>query len=91
MPSGSKMRRVCKDARHKNLAVLAETLRQNRFFPAKLSGAPENAGENHDISFEAPFTLSIAGRIDMLFFRCFCLYLWLLIVPVNVISCQVTL
>jgi len=33
------MRRVCKDARRKNLAVLAETLRQNRFFPAKLSSS----------------------------------------------------
>jgi len=35
--------------------------------------ALENVGENHDISFEAPFTLSLASHIDMLFFRCFCL------------------
>jgi len=41
------------------------------FFPAKLlssnvktvalTRAPENVGENHDISFEAPFTLRLAG------------------------------
>jgi len=36
-----------------------------------LTRAPENVGENHDIRFEAPFTLSLAGHIDMLFFRCF--------------------
>jgi len=35
--------------------------------------APENVGENHDISFEAPFALRLVGHIDMLFFRCFCL------------------
>jgi len=34
---------------------------------------PENVGENQDKSFKAPFTLSLAGHIDMLFFRCFCL------------------
>jgi len=57
-----------------------------------LTRAPENVGENHDIIFEAPFTLSLAGHIDMLFFRCFCLYLWfLLIVRVKVVSCRVTL
>ena len=38
-----------------------------------LTRAPENIGGNHDISFEAPFTLRLAGHIDMLFFRCFCL------------------
>ena len=32
-----------------------------------LSRDPENVGENHDISFEAPFTLSLASHIDMLF------------------------
>jgi len=36
-----------------------------------LTRAPENVGENHDISFEAPFTLGLAGHIDMLFFWCF--------------------
>jgi len=25
--------------------------------------APENEGENHDISFEAPFTLSVADTL----------------------------
>jgi len=38
-----------------------------------LTRAPENVGDNHDISFEAHLTLSVAGHIDMLFFRCFCL------------------
>jgi len=38
-----------------------------------LTTAPENVGGNHDISFEALFTLSVAGHIDILFFRCFCL------------------
>jgi len=51
MASGAKMRKVCKEAKRKNLPVL-----------------------------------------DMLFFRCFCLYLWfLLIVRVNVVSCRVIL
>jgi len=36
-----------------------------------LTRAPENVGGNHDISFEALFTLSVAGHIDMLFFRLF--------------------
>jgi len=36
-----------------------------------LTRAPENAGENHAKSFEAPLTLSLAGHIDMKFFRCF--------------------
>jgi len=53
------------------------------FFPANLSSsnvkavvltrAPETVGGNHDLSFKALFTLSMAGHIDMLFFRCFCL------------------
>jgi len=78
------MRKVCKEAKRKNLAVFAKTSRLKRFFfSAKLSSsnvkavvltrAPENVGGNHDISFEALFTLSVAGHIDMLFFRCFCL------------------
>jgi len=57
-------------------AVLAKTPRLKRFFfLAKLSSssvkavvltrAPENVGEHHDISFEAPFTLSLTGHIDM--------------------------
>jgi len=58
------------------MAVLAETPRET-FFPAKLlssnvktvalTRAPENVGENHDISFKAPFKLRLAGHIDMLF------------------------
>jgi len=36
-----------------------------------LTRAPKNVGENHDIRFEAPFTLRLAGHIDMLFFQCF--------------------
>jgi len=51
-----------------------------------------DAGETHDISFEAPFTLRLAGHIDMLFFRCSVCNLWFLfIVRVNVVSCRVTL
>jgi len=73
-----------KEKKRQNLVVLAETPRLKRFFfSAKLSSsnvktvafprAPENVGENYDRSFEAPFTLRLAGHIDMLFFRCFCL------------------
>jgi len=51
-----------------------------------------DVGETHDISFEAPFTLRLAGHIDMLFFQCFVCNLWFLfIVRVNVVSCRVTL
>jgi len=52
-----------------------------RIFPTKLlssnvktvalTRASENAGENHDVSFEAPFTLRLAGHIDMSLFWCF--------------------
>jgi len=35
MPSGAKMREVCKEAKRKNLAVLAKTSRLNRFFFSK--------------------------------------------------------
>jgi len=38
-----------------------------------LNRAPKNVGENHDVSFEAPFTLNLADHIDMLFVPCFCL------------------
>jgi len=31
-PSGAKMRKVCKEAKRKNLGVLAKTSRLNRFF-----------------------------------------------------------
>jgi len=83
MPSADKNARISKEKKRKNLAVLAETPRLKRFFPAKLLSsnfqtvalirAPENVAETHDISFEAPCTLRLAGYIDMLFFRCFCL------------------
>jgi len=35
MPSGAKMRKVCKEAKRKNLAVLVKTLRLNFFFFSK--------------------------------------------------------
>jgi len=50
-----------------------------------------DVGETHDVSFEAPFTLRLAGYIDMLFFRCFVCNLWFLFVRVNVVSCGATL
>jgi len=57
-----------------------------------LTIGPENVGENHDISFEAPFALKLAGQIDVIFPVLFVCNLWfLLIVRVNVISCRVTL
>jgi len=53
--------------------VLAKTPRQklaklssNNLKAMALTRAPENEGENQD-------TLSLAGHIDMFFFRCFCL------------------
>ena len=50
-----------------------------------------DVGETHDISVEAPFTLRLAGHIDMLFFQCIVCNLWFqFIVWVNVISCRVT-
>jgi len=80
MPSTTKNGEVSKEKKRKNLAVLANTPRLKSFFPAKLlnsnvktvalTRAPENAGETQDICFEAPFTLRMAGHIDMLFFRC---------------------
>jgi len=83
MPSADENVKVSAERKRKNLAVLAEMPRLKRFFPAKLLSSnvqtvaltrpPENVAETHDISFEAPFTLRVAGHIDMLFFRCFCL------------------
>ena len=57
------MRKVCKEAKRKNLGMLAKILRLNRFFFAEklssskgkavtLTRATENVGGNHDISFE---------------------------------------
>jgi len=81
MPSAAKNGNVTKEKKRKNLAVLAKTLRLKRFFPAKLlsstvkkvalTRAPENEGENQDISLETTFMLRLAGHIDILFFRCF--------------------
>jgi len=57
-----------------------------------LTRAPENEGENQDISLETTFTLSLAGHIDMFFSGVFaCNIGFLLIVWVNVVSCRVTL
>ena len=51
-----------------------------------------NEGENQDISLETTFTLNLAGHNDMLFSGVFVGNLcFLLIVRVNVVSCQVTL
>jgi len=82
MLSGAKNGKVSQENKRKNLAVLAKTPRLKHFFPAKLlssnvktvalTSAPENVGENHDISFEALFTLRPSGHLDMLFFRSFC-------------------
>ena len=62
MPSGAKKRKISKEKKHKDLAILAKTPRLNHFFPAKLSSsnleamtlttAPKNIGENQDISLE---------------------------------------
>jgi len=81
MPSTDKNAKMSKEKKRKNLAVLAETPRLKRFFPAKLLSSNvqtvaltrqhENVAETHDISFEASFTLRLAGHIDMFFFRCF--------------------
>jgi len=83
MPSGAKNGKASNQRKCKDLAVLAKTPRLKRFFLAKLlssnvktvalTRAPENVDKTHDISFEAPFILRLAGHIDMLFFRCFCL------------------
>jgi len=61
--------------------VLAKTPLLNPFFNAKLSSsnmkavaltsAPENEGENQDISLETTSTLSLAGHINIFSFWCF--------------------
>jgi len=102
IPATTQIGIVCEEKKCKHLAVLAKTPWLKLLFPAKLlssnvkmvtlTRAPENIGETHDISFEAPFTLRLAGYFDMLFLRCFVCKLWLLlIVRVNVVSCRVTL
>jgi len=63
MPSGDKMRRVCKEAKRKNLTVFAKTSRLNRCFSAKLSSsnvkamaltrALENIGGSKHLSHSA--------------------------------------
>jgi len=48
-----------------------------------------DVGETHDISVEAPFTLRLAGHIDMSFFRCFVCNPWFLfVVRVNVVLAE---
>jgi len=102
MPSADKNIKVSKEKKRKNLAVLAETPGLKRFFPAKLLSSNvqtaaltrphENVAETHDISVEAPFTLRLAGHIDMFFFSVFVCSLWFLfIVRVNIVSCRATL
>ena len=58
-----------------------------------LTRAPENVGENYDISFGAPFTPRLVGHILTCYFSgvFVCTVWFLLIVRVNVVSCQVTL
>jgi len=83
MPSAAKNGKVFKEKKGNNPAVLAETPRLKCVFSAKLlssnvktaalARAPENVAENHDVSFEAPFSFRLAGHIDTLLFRCFCL------------------
>jgi len=82
MPSGAMknaklLRRKTQGSGSVSLNAVTESL-----FPAKLSSisvkalaltrAPENEGENQDISLETTFTLSLAGHMTC-FFWCFCL------------------
>jgi len=94
--------KASKKKKRKDLVVLAKTSRLNRFFQehfqaaivkaVALTRAPENEGENQDISVETTFTLSLAGYIDMFFFQCLVCNLWFLLIGlVNVVSCRVTL
>ena len=60
--------------------MLTKTPRLNHFFQQNAQAAtlkewraPENEGENEDISLETTFTLSLPSHIAMFFFRCFCL------------------
>jgi len=102
MPSGAKYGKVSK--KRKNLAMLSKTPRLKCFcFSAKLlssnvktvalTRAPENVVENHDISFEARFTLRLCLAILTCYFSgVFVCNIWfLLIVRVNVVSCRFTL
>jgi len=83
MPSAAKNGKASKKKKGKDLAVLTKTPQLKRFFLAKLlssnvktvalTRAPENVGKTHDLSFEAPFILRLAGHIGMLFSRCFSL------------------
>ena len=76
-----------------------KTLRSSRLPPPKYQGSmmtkslkSTDVGETHNISFEAPYTTTLAVHIDMLFFWCFVCNLWFLfIVRLNVVSCRVTL
>jgi len=101
--SGAKNGRVSQEKKRKNLAVLAKLPRLKLFFSAKLlssnvtrvalTRAPENVGDNHDISFEKHFSHSDWLTILTCYFSgVFVCNLWFLrIVRVNVVSCQVTI
>ena len=101
MPSGAKNGKASQQRKRKDLAMLAETPRLKRFFLAKLlcsnvktvalTRAPGNVDKSHDITFEAPFILGLAGHIDMLFSGVFVCNLWFLfIVQLHIVSCRVT-
>ena len=59
----------CKLKRHDWIAFSNKTCKVKA---VALTRAPENEGENENISLEITFTLSLAGHIDMFFLRCFC-------------------
>ena len=75
--SGAKKRKISKEKKRKDLAVIAKTPRLNHFFPAKLPSsnfeavtlttASKNVGENQGISLETAFALDPAseqGTVD---------------------------
>ena len=47
--------------------VFSSELLNSNVEAVALTKAHENVGANHDISFEAPYTHSLAGHIDVLF------------------------
>jgi len=73
-------------------SVFLSKLSRSKVKAVALTRAPENEGENQDMSLETTFTLSLAGHIDIFFSGAFVCNLWfLLIVWVDVVSCRVTL
>ena len=101
MPSGAKMRKVCKEAKRKNLAVLAKTSLLNWFFfknlwssnvkAVVLTRAPDNAGRYHDISFEALFTQRGWPYWHVIFQVFLFVISGFVVLGFNVVSCRVTL